>query len=146
MKGLRSFYALTAKATTLEKSNYSHIHSLKNKGKYITGYTSRSSMIIWAQIREEWEYFLGKATTPQGAPVYSRSDIKSLVEKLLNGREVRSSYYVLSGIECSSSCTSTAHALALQEGAQVTMSHLEFAIDAGEDFGLMDGGGRKSQR
>ena len=30
--------------------------------------------------------------------------------------------------------TSTAHASALQEGAQVTMSHLEFAIDAGEDF------------
>ena len=30
--------------------------------------------------------------------------------------------------------TSTAQALALQEGAQVTMSHLEFAIDAGEDF------------
>jgi hypothetical protein len=29
---------------------------------------------------------------------------------------------------------STAQALALQEGVQVTMSHLEFAIDAGEDF------------
>ena len=30
--------------------------------------------------------------------------------------------------------TSTAQALALQEGAQVTMSHLEYAIEAGEDF------------
>ncbi len=30
--------------------------------------------------------------------------------------------------------TSTAQALALQEGVQVTMSHLEFAIEAGEDF------------
>jgi hypothetical protein len=30
--------------------------------------------------------------------------------------------------------TSTAQALALQEGAQVTMSHLEYAIKAGEDF------------
>ena len=29
---------------------------------------------------------------------------------------------------------STAHALATQEGAQVTMSHLEFAIDASESF------------
>jgi hypothetical protein len=34
--------------------------------------------------------------------VYSRSDLESLVEKLLNGREVRSSYYMLTGIECSS--------------------------------------------
>jgi hypothetical protein len=51
------------------------------------------------QRRSMWEYFLGKAATPQGAPVYSRSDLESLVEKLLNGREVRSSYYVLSGIE-----------------------------------------------
>jgi hypothetical protein len=32
--------------------------------------------------------------------------------------------------------TSTAHALALQEEAQVTMSHLESAIEAGEDFEL----------
>lgn len=30
--------------------------------------------------------------------------------------------------------TSTAQALALQEGVQVTMSHLEFVIEAGEDF------------
>lgn len=29
---------------------------------------------------------------------------------------------------------STAQALALQEGVQVTMSHLEYAIEAGEDF------------
>jgi hypothetical protein len=29
---------------------------------------------------------------------------------------------------------STAHALATQEGCQVTMSHLEVAIDACEDF------------
>ena len=30
--------------------------------------------------------------------------------------------------------TSTAQALALQEDTRVTMSHLEFAIEAGEDF------------
>lgn len=41
-----------------------------------------------------WVYFLGKATTPQGPPVYSRSDLESLVKKLLNGREVRSSCYM----------------------------------------------------
>lgn len=29
---------------------------------------------------------------------------------------------------------STAQALALQEGAQVTMPHLKYAIEAGEDF------------
>jgi hypothetical protein len=63
------------------------------------------------------------------------------VQKPLNGRQVSSPYCFPSGIECSSSChfqiknlTSTAHALALREGAQVTLSHLEFAIEAGEDF------------
>jgi hypothetical protein len=30
--------------------------------------------------------------------------------------------------------TSTAQALVLREGAQVTLSHLEFAIEAGENF------------
>jgi hypothetical protein len=40
--------------------------------------------------------------------------------------------------------TSTAHAFALQEGAQVTMSHLESAIEAGEDFELdVNGAGSK---
>ncbi len=29
---------------------------------------------------------------------------------------------------------STAHALATEEGARVTISHLEFAVDFGEDF------------
>ena len=39
--------------------------------------------------------------------------------------------------------TSTAQALALQEGAQVTMSHLEYAIEAGEDFDRdVNGAGR----
>ena len=52
------------------------------------------------QRRAVWEYFLRKAATPQGAPVYSLSDLESLVEKLLNGREVRSPYYLLTGIEC----------------------------------------------
>lgn len=37
------------------------------------------------------ELLPGKAATPQGPPVYSRSGLASLVEKQLNGREVRSS-------------------------------------------------------
>ena len=38
---------------------------------------------------------------------------------------------------------STAQALALQEGAQVTMAHLEYAIEAGEDFDRdVNGAGR----
>ncbi|TVY88244.1 ATPase family AAA domain-containing protein 3-B [Lachnellula willkommii] len=73
------------------------------------------------QRRGVWDYFLGKSTTPQGPPVYSRSGLESLVEKPLNGREIKN-------------LTSTAQALALQEGTRVTMSHLEFAIEAGEDF------------
>jgi hypothetical protein len=67
--------------------------------------------------------------------------LESLVQKPLNGRQVSSPYCLPSGIECSPSCyfqiknlTSTAHALDLWEGAQVTLSHLEFAIEAGEDF------------
>jgi hypothetical protein len=93
------------------------------------------------QRRGVWEYFLKKATTPQGPLVYSKSGLESLVQKPLNGRQVSSTYCLPSKIECSPSChlqiknlTSTAHALALQEGTQVTLSHLEFAIEAGEDF------------
>ncbi|KAI6709035.1 AAA family ATPase [Diplocarpon mali] len=73
------------------------------------------------QRRGVWEYFLKKATTPQGPLVYSKSGLESLVQKPLNGRQIKN-------------LTSTAHALALQEGTQVTLSHLEFAIEAGEDF------------
>ncbi|CAL3963695.1 unnamed protein product [Diplocarpon coronariae] len=73
------------------------------------------------QRRGVWEYFLKKATTPQGPLVYSKSGLESLVQKPLNGRQIKN-------------LTSTAHALALQEGTQVTLSHLEFAIKAGEDF------------
>jgi hypothetical protein len=40
--------------------------------------------------------------------------------------------------------TSTAQALALQERAHVTMSHLEYAIEAGEDFDRdVNGAGQK---
>ncbi len=46
------------------------------------------------QRRGVWNYFLGKAVTPQGLPVYSRRDLESLIGKDLNGREVRSSSYV----------------------------------------------------
>jgi hypothetical protein len=56
------------------------------------------------QRRGVWDYFLGKAVTPQGPPAYSRSGLESLVEKPLNGREVRSPSYMYPGVECSSSC------------------------------------------
>ncbi|KAH8759552.1 hypothetical protein F5882DRAFT_453760 [Hyaloscypha sp. PMI_1271] len=83
------------------------------------------------QRRGVWDYFLGKAVTPQGPLVYSSNGLESLLEKLLNGREIKN-------------LTSTAHAFALQEGAQVTMSHLESAIEAGEDFELdVNGAGSK---
>jgi AAA+ superfamily predicted ATPase len=42
------------------------------------------------QRRGVWDYFLGKAVTPQGPPVYSPKGLESLLEKPLNGREVRS--------------------------------------------------------
>lgn len=40
------------------------------------------------QRRGVWNYFLGKAVTPQGLPVYSRRSFESLIGKDLNGREV----------------------------------------------------------
>jgi hypothetical protein len=46
------------------------------------------------QRRGVWEHFLGKAATPQGAPVYSRSGLESLASKNLNGREVEPSQYL----------------------------------------------------
>jgi hypothetical protein len=86
-----------------------------------------------------WRGLLGKAVTPQGGPIYSRNDFESLAGKERNGREVGSLF------TCSRSklitvsfqiknLVSTAHALAIQEGCQVTMSHLEVAITACEDF------------
>jgi AAA+ superfamily predicted ATPase len=39
-----------------------------------------------------WRSFLGKAVTPQGAPIYSQNAFESLVEKERNGREVGSSF------------------------------------------------------
>ncbi|KAH8586089.1 P-loop containing nucleoside triphosphate hydrolase protein, partial [Bisporella sp. PMI_857] len=68
-----------------------------------------------------WRGLLGKAVTPQGGSIYSRNDFESLVGKKRNGREIKN-------------LVSTAHALAIQEGCQVTMSHLEVAITACEDF------------
>jgi AAA+ superfamily predicted ATPase len=56
------------------------------------------------QRRGVWDYFLGKAVTPQGPPVYSRNGLESLLEKPLNGREVRSPSCLYPGIECSPSC------------------------------------------
>jgi hypothetical protein len=86
-----------------------------------------------------WRRFLEKAATPQGAPKYSPDDFDSWVRKKRNGREVGPSF------TCSRSklitvpfqiknLVSTAHALATQEGCQVTVSHLEVAITACEDF------------
>jgi SpoVK/Ycf46/Vps4 family AAA+-type ATPase len=86
-----------------------------------------------------WRAFLGKAVTPQGAPICSRKAFDSLISKERNGREVGSSFM------CSRSrlinvpfqiknLVSTAHALAIQEGCQLTIPHLEVAITACEDF------------
>jgi hypothetical protein len=55
------------------------------------------------QRRGVWDYFLGKAVTPQGPPVYSSNGLESLLEKQLNGREVRSPSYLYPGVEYSSS-------------------------------------------
>lgn len=68
-----------------------------------------------------WRRFLEKAVTPQGAPKYSQDAFDDWVRKERNGREIKN-------------LVSTAHALATQEGCQVTMSHLEVAITACEDF------------
>jgi hypothetical protein len=72
--------------------------------------------------------------TPQGPLVYSNSGLESV-----EWSPGKLTLLLALGIECSPSChfqiknlTSTAHALALREGAQVTLSHLE--IEAGKDL------------
>jgi hypothetical protein len=86
-----------------------------------------------------WRRFLEKADTPQGAPIYSQDAFDSWVRKERNGREVGPSFtYPRSKLITVpvqiKNLVSTAHALATQEGCQVTMSHLEVAITACEDF------------
>ena len=87
-----------------------------------------------------WKAFLSKAVTAQGEPVYSRAGLESLVQKQLNGREVMSShihskvYTLINLLFQIKNLVSTAHALATEEGVRVTISHLEVAITAGEDF------------
>jgi hypothetical protein len=44
------------------------------------------------QRRQIWKDFLSEATTAQGEPVYSRGGLEFLVQKKLNGREVKSSH------------------------------------------------------
>ncbi|KAH8757124.1 P-loop containing nucleoside triphosphate hydrolase protein [Hyaloscypha finlandica] len=68
-----------------------------------------------------WRRFLEKAATPQGEPIYSQDAFDDWVRKARNGREIKNLVF-------------TAHALATQERCQVTMSHLEVAIAACEDF------------
>jgi len=81
---------------------------------------------------------LGIATTPQGAAIYSLDDFDDWVRKGRNGREVgtfftssRSKVIISFQIK---NLVSTVQALAIQEGCQVTGSHLEVAITACEDF------------
>jgi SpoVK/Ycf46/Vps4 family AAA+-type ATPase len=86
-----------------------------------------------------WRRFLEKADTPQGAPIYSQDAFDSWVRKERNGRQVGPSFTCLRSKLITvpfqiKNLVSTAHALATQEGCQVTMSHVDVAIDACEDF------------
>ena len=85
-----------------------------------------------------WRRFLGKATTPQGDPVYSQNDFDDWVRKERNGREVGPSSTFASSrlitVLQIKNLVSTAHALAVEEECQVSMSHLDVAITACEDF------------
>ncbi|KAI9748613.1 MAG: hypothetical protein M4579_007174 [Chaenotheca gracillima] len=68
-----------------------------------------------------WVSFLEKASTNQGAAIWSSEDLALLANKDLNGREIKN-------------IVSTAHALATEKGRQVSISELELVIEAGEDF------------
>jgi AAA+ superfamily predicted ATPase len=50
------------------------------------------------QRRQIWKDFLSEATTAQGEPVYSRASLEFLVQKKLNGREVKSSPHTFKGV------------------------------------------------
>jgi hypothetical protein len=72
------------------------------------------------------------------APIYTRDAFESWVGKGRNGREVRSSFmYSRSKLIIVpfkiKNLVSAGHALAIEKGCQVSMSHLEVAIAACED-------------
>jgi len=68
-----------------------------------------------------WRRLLGKASTLHGAPIYSQEAFHGWVGMKRNGREIKN-------------LVSVAHALARQEGCQVSMSQVEVAIEACDEF------------
>merc|ERR1712093_637386 len=68
-----------------------------------------------------WRRLLGKASTLHGAQIYSQEAFHGWVGMKRNGREIKN-------------LVSVAHALARQEGCQVSMSQVEVAIEACDEF------------
>ena len=87
--------------------------------------------------RGTWESFLKKAVTRGGPLYYSRKDLGGKRPQQSAGRDFDR---LPGGFSCSSifyqikNIVSTAHALITRKGNRVTITDLEVAIDAGEDF------------
>jgi hypothetical protein len=90
--------------------------------------------------RRIWNTFLQNTTTAEGKADYSDENLDDLTKRNLNGRqvgicfiEVMSSYADRSLIQIRN-IVRAGHALAAQEGAVTSYSHLEVVIDAGKEF------------
>ncbi|TVY12763.1 hypothetical protein LARI1_G008740 [Lachnellula arida] len=86
-------------------------------------------------------FFITNCVKQINSAIISRIYFKIKLEKRRVGVLPKKGYDTSRPAKYSPSChfqiknlTSTAYALALQEGTQVTLSHLEFVIKAGEDF------------
>jgi hypothetical protein len=87
-----------------------------------------------------WDTFLQNAITAEGKADYSDEDLDELARHDLNGRqvgtcfvEVMSSYADRFFLQIRN-VVRAAHALASQEGAVTSYSHLEIVIDSGKEF------------
>ncbi|KAH6675958.1 hypothetical protein B0J14DRAFT_652786 [Halenospora varia] len=76
-----------------------------------------------------WDDFLKEAATAKGDAVYSTEELDDLARHVLNGRQIKN-------------VVRAAHALAAQEAAQVTYSHLGTVIDLSKEFEIDFRGGQ----
>ena len=87
-----------------------------------------------------WDTFLQNAITAKGEADYSDENLDDLARHDLNGRQVGTYFVEFMSLYADRfllqirNVVRAAHALATQEGAVTSYSHLEIVIDAGKEF------------
>lgn len=100
---------------------------------------SRIHLALWysplgfGMRRGIWNTFLQNAITAEGKADYNDKNLNDLARHKLNGRQIRN-------------VVRAAHALASQEGAVTSHSHLEIVIDAGKEFQADAEGGSSANK